>query len=146
MLYAKEEYDFDENLVYRPPSFHDVWLYEKGRHDRNCELDHKRWRQENRLHKWDCEIHIPDITPLNRKDKNLPPVGSHDHDDESDSDSSVGPPLSKSEVELDAGNGSPELFDTPATNNTQDSAQQESQSRPESYRDNWKNKLSQPTT
>ena len=113
--YKKEDHDFDGYLVYIPSPIHDERLDEQGCHDKICGLEQQRQRREDRFCERNHVIPVTDIIPLSTEDNDITPVGFPISNDKSDSDYSVGPLISESKGEIDAGNSSPDFNDTPAT-------------------------------
>ena len=129
--YKKEDHDFDGYLVYIPPPIHDERLDEQGCHDKICGLEQQRQRREDRIRERNHAIPVPDIIPLSADDNDITPVEDTFSNDNSDSDYSVGPLISESKGEIDAGNSSPDFNDTPATPPQKSSALEGAQSGPE---------------
>ena len=87
--YAEEDFDDAGNIIYWPPPLHDVWLDERGRHDRKQELERQRKRIEDRLRERNQSI--LEIITLNTKDDDyFSPRGAPISDDELSVDYSVG--------------------------------------------------------
>ena len=90
-------------------------------------------------------IPVTYIIPLNTQDTDLPLMGVLISDNESKIDSSFGPPLSESEGYVDAGNISPDFYDTPSTSNPQALALEGYQPGPDFQREHWLNQSLHPT-
>ncbi len=60
-LYAEEELDKADNLIYQPPPLHEVWLDEAGRQQGNKDCIQQRHRNNDLLH--DCNQTVQQIVP-----------------------------------------------------------------------------------
>jgi len=111
-VYAKDEFDADGTLIYRPPPLDEVWLDESERRDRRDRPHHQREITEER--EQTKRLRIPAPTPIERNtgidDNNNglePPLMVVSDSDDDDSDDESIPP-SHQEGEIHTTGGDPE--------------------------------------
>ena len=71
--YAKEEYDEDGILIYKPPPLDEVWLTEGEHHNRRTELDRQRQRNQKRERGVASKAMPENLKQTRRDDDSMPP-------------------------------------------------------------------------
>ena len=96
-VYATDEYDADDNLVYRPPPLDEVWLDEEGRRQSRDELRQQRARNDARIRARERSAQDQVSTPVSPTPAAPIPIGDGAVISDSEDDSSVESGTSQSE-------------------------------------------------
>ena len=98
-VYATDEYDAEDNLVYRPPPLDDVWLDDEGRRQNRDELRRQRARNDARVRNRERSAREKTPTPVTPV-----PMGDGAVISDSEDDSSVESMISESEGDVEGNN------------------------------------------
>jgi hypothetical protein len=96
-VYATDEYDAENNLVYCPPPLDDVWLDEEGRQQSRDELRRQRARNDARIRAREKSARDKVSTPISPTPAASVPIGDGAVISDSEDDSSVESGFSESE-------------------------------------------------